>query len=145
MKILIHLLISMAAISCVSPRSVSFSNEYIYSALFKSMLEPTPIILNSRIEQYYKSFLLWKGSKRNAQWKFEIIATEAWLNEIKIGFRLDKVRTWPKKFPAMWSDFKAEEFKMYVRQFSSYPPTHLYIEKNPKRKDGRIHVFIQKI
>lgn len=143
LKTLLPVLLAGVFGGCVHPGSESTDSAANYAAVFKTMRQPSPIILNSRLDHYSKSFGPWQGGERNGEWEFEILATKAWLDEVKHGFVPTTFNDGFRSPRVAWWKPDAEHFDVYHMPYSSYSAAHLYVEKNPKDPD-RIHVFIQR-
>lgn len=143
MKNLILLVCVVLLAGCVSTDRVSNDADYNYAAVFSDMTASRPVILNSRLERYSKDFGLWKGSERNGEWEFELLASKAWVDQAKQGFIPTTFKD-PMRWPSVaWWTPNEENFDAYRMPYSSYSAAHFYVEKAPKDGD-RIHVFIQR-
>jgi len=143
MKYITILLISVFLVGCVSSERVSTDPAYNYAIIFKDMQSPMPAVVNSRLERYTKKLFVGSGHERNGEWEFELIASQAWVDEVKRGFMATSFTDISRRPTVSWWLPDADHFDAFHMPYSSYSSAHLYIERNPSSSD-RIHVFIQR-
>lgn len=129
--------------SCVSPVRVSHDPDQNYAFVFNGVRQPQPVIVNSRLDRFTKTFGPWQGAEQNGLWEFEIRAPKPWGDEIKTNFVPAAFEHSFRKPDVDWWKPDPGEFDTYRMQHSSHPAAHLFVERHPKDQ-RRIHVFIQR-
>ena len=130
---------------CASPTAHSLDSKVNYSYVFGGVTAPEPIILHSHVEREHHSVLgiFPLHSQYNGNWEFELLASSAWLNQVKEGFvEIPFADVWPRQVPD-WFLPSSEDFTAWEMRTTSYPNAYLFIEKKPSSQE-RIRVFIRR-
>lgn len=128
---------------CITAERVSVDPDYNYATIFFSMRQPKPQVLNSRLDRYTTTAGFSTSRERNGEWEFEMLASRAWVEEVKTGFIATRFGDYQRKPTVAWWTPTEEKFEAYQMPYSSYSAAHLYVEKHPK-DESRIHIFIQR-
>jgi hypothetical protein len=128
---------------CVTGERISADHNYNYAHVFNNIRQPKPLVVNSRLERYSKHFGLWRGTERNGEWEFELLAPRAWVEEAKISFEPVPLGDSLRRPTISWWKPSVDRFDAFEMRYTSYPAAHLYVERNPK-DESRIQVFVQR-
>jgi hypothetical protein len=130
---------------CASPTIHSLDSKANYGYVFNGVSAPEPTIIHSHVERDQRSVLgiFPLRSESNGDWEFELVASTAWLEEVKAGCtKIQFADVSPRQLPD-WFLPSSEEFTVCRMQATSYPTVHLFIEKKPRSQAG-IRVFIRR-
>ena len=130
---------------CGSPIIHSFDPQANYRHVFSNVRAPEPLIVHSHVEREQRGLpgLFALRSRYNGDWEFELLASPAWVEEVKAAFsEIQFADVWPRKLPN-WFLPDSDQFTAWKMQPTSYPAAHLFIEKKPISQD-RIRVFIRR-
>ena len=130
---------------CALPTVHSLDSKANYGYVFGDVSAREPVIIHSHVERENRSVLgiLPLHSQYNGNWEFELVASSAWLDEVRNGFieiPFTDVRT--RQVPD-WFLPSSDDFIVLKMQATSYPNAHLFIEKRPPSQE-RIRVFIRR-
>ncbi|HYG22612.1 MAG TPA: hypothetical protein VEH04_07520 [Verrucomicrobiae bacterium] len=113
--------------------------------MFGDVSAPEPIIIHSDVEREHRSVLgiFPLHSQYNGDWEFELVASSAWLDQVKKGFvEIPFADVRPRQVPD-WFSPSSDDFTAWKMQATSYPNAHLFIEKRPSSQE-RMRVFIRR-
>jgi hypothetical protein len=142
--VLMAILVGLAG-GCASPTVHSHDAKANYRYVFGNLSAPEPTIVRSHVERESRKFPGTDSTKSeyNGNWEFELVASSAWLNEVKTGFvEIQFTEVQPREAPD-WFRPSPGEFTVWRMQRTSYPNAHLFIEKKPASQE-RIKVFMRR-
>lgn len=144
-------LVAILICGCATrPPVVSTDAKANYEHVFAGMEAPEPIVVNSRVERWKKRFFgVETKAEYNGLWEFELVASRAWVDEVKLG--AGGIAFSEIDFPQMERRQWAEWFRPTADQFSawklqgglSYARAHLFIENEPESEE-RVRVFVRR-
>jgi len=127
---------------CTTRPAPPIAGSELYTAIFREVKAQQPEIVNSYAEAYIPVSFGMERPTRIGEWAFEMIASRAWVDEVKANFippRFDQPRP---KLPA-WVAPDPDKFEILEMPFSSFASAHFYIEKSPATPD-RVQIFIHR-
>lgn len=146
MHLFILLLSSLLLVGgCASPTVHSVDSKANYGYVFGDVTALEPTIVHSHVERERGSVLgiFPLDSQHNGNWQFELLTSNAWLDQVKSGFvEIPFSEVWPGQMPD-WFSPTSEEFTAWKMQATSSPNAYLFIERKPLSTE-RIRVFIRR-
>ena len=128
---------------CASATTHSADPVANYKAVFGDVSAPQPTVIHSRVETEHRSILgvFPLRSQYNGNWEFELVASRAWVDQVKKGFTQIPFADVSLRQLPDWFSPPSCGFTAWKKQATSYPNAHLFIERHPPCQE-QIRVFI---